>query len=99
MDEDRAAELLNKAHSFFFKMVNITEERDVDKMATCFYSFIKYIYGMAKDQNIYEEDKEEIDDTLKGMMVLIKAMFIRQDWTQEMMEEFDEKVMKLWIID
>jgi hypothetical protein len=99
MEEDKIAEIAFQAHSFFVKMIGVIAERDVDKMATCFYDLVKRTYGMAKEQDVYEKDKEHIDSTLKGMMVLVEAMLAQADWTREMIEDFDEKVMELWIID
>lgn len=99
MDEDRSAEIVFQAHGFFVKMIGVIGERDVDKMATCFYDLVKRTYGMAKEEDVYEKEKEHIDSTLKGMMVLVETMLAQANWTKEMIEDFDERVMELWIID
>ncbi len=99
MEEDRSAELMASAKDIFLKMVAIIEEKDVDKMAICFYDLVKRTYGLAKGQGVYEEDKEKINDTLKGMLVLVKAMTKAGQWEEEMIEEFDDKVMKIWNVD
>jgi len=99
MDKDKDLEIANKAHGFLFKMISIAQEKDVEKMSICFYDFIKQTYGLAKSQDLYEQDKEEIDSSLRGMMILIKATLELSDWTEDMIEKFDKEVVKLWIID
>ena len=96
MDKDKDLEIANKAHGFFLKMISLAEEKNIEKMSMCFYDIIKQTYGLAKDQNLYEEDKEEIDSALKAMMVSVKMILGQSDWTKEMIEEFDEKVTGLW---
>ena len=94
-DKERA----NKAHGFFLKMISIAEEKNIEKMSMCFYDLVKQTYGLAKDQDLYEKDKEEIDSALKGMMVSAKMILEQSEWTEDMIEEFDKRVMKLWDID
>jgi lactate dehydrogenase-like 2-hydroxyacid dehydrogenase len=99
MEDERAAELMASAKGVFLKMVDIIAARDVDKMAVCFYDLVKQTYALAKGQDVYENDKEQIDDTLKGMLVLVTAMLRAGQWTEEMIEDFDDQVMKLWVTD
>jgi len=99
MDEDRSDELMNQAKGFFLKMVGVVGTKDPSKMAICFYDLVKQTYGLAKGEDVFIKEKEKIDDTLKGMMFLVRKILEQDGWTEEMIEEFDEKTMELWVID
>ena len=97
--DDKISETIESAKNFFLRMHDLSEEKDIEKTAMCFYDIIKHTYGLAKEQGVYDKDKEEMDITLKGMMVMLGMMQMQHGWTTEMMTEFDDKVMKLWNID
>ena len=97
--KDKYEETVVSAHDYFLRIHKMSEEKDVEKTIMCFYDIIKHTYGLAKEQNVYEKDKEDIDATLKGMMVMIGIMQRQHEWTGEMIEEFDDKVMELWDVD
>ena len=99
MDEDRAFDLMNRAKGFFIKMVTVVETKDPSKMAICFYDLVKQTYGLAKGEDVFIKDKEKIDDTLKGMMLLVKNILEQHGWTEENIEEFDDKLKELWVTD
>jgi hypothetical protein len=98
MDE-KTAKTIEQAKSLYLRMEKVTEDKDVEKTAICFYDVIKQTYALAKEQNVFEKDKEDIILHLKGMMVMMSMLQMQHGWSGDMITEFDDKVMELWDVD
>jgi len=73
--------------------------KNIEKAATVFYDVIKRTYVLAKQEDLFERDKDKIIYSLKEAQAVLALGFISDGWTREMVEQFEDKVKKLWVID
>lgn len=93
-------ESIKAAMESFLLIQAVAKEKNIDKAAVVFYGIVKRTYALAKEQDLLEKDKEQIDRALKGTQALIMIGFKTvEEWTEEMIEEFNDKVKELWVID
>lgn len=86
-----------QAHSLCVNMMKVVEAKDVEKTAYCWYNVIKHTYSLAEGQGVLEEDREEIETTLKGMQKTLNIMFMLYDWDIDEIKQFDDKIKELWV--
>lgn len=96
MEEKEILELMASAHQSFLTIKEASSEKDVKKTAFRCYAMIKKTYGLAKEANVYERDKEKMDDQLGFILGMVKMMFLAHGWDTDMMDEFDKILDGLW---
>jgi len=99
MEDDKISESMRVAMESFFNMHAAAAEKNINKAATVFYSVVKRTYATAKEEDLFEKDKDEINTCLKGTQFMMQMMLVKEGWTTEMIQEFDDKVDKLWNVD
>ncbi len=99
MEESSRNETIRDATRCFINLLQAAKEKDIDKAATVFYGVIKRTYAAAKEEDLFEEDKDDIIACLKGIQVMMMVMLSSEGWTAEMVTEFDDKVDKLWNVN
>jgi len=82
-----------------FRILAATEEKNVDKTAYSFYGIVKEVYASAKSEGIFDKEKDEIIDLLKVTQAMVKLILETEGWTIDMINEFDNKIEKLWNLD
>ena len=75
------------------------ENMDVMKSAICFYDIVKHLNSLAKERGTYEEEKKYINDFLEDVFHVSTILFNKHKWTDEMIQEFNDKVNEFWVID
>ena len=60
MEENQKDKTIREATQCFLNMHQAAEEKDVDKASIVFYGIIKRTYAAAKDEDLFEKDKDEI---------------------------------------
>lgn len=99
MDENSIDETIRDATQAFINMTKAAKEKDIDKAAIVFYGIIKRTYAAAREEDLFEKDKDEIILALKGTQLMMMLMLASEGWDADMVEEFDDKVKKLWNVD
>ena len=95
-NEDEATEM---AVECFLSIRSAAEEKNIEKTAVVFYDIVKRTYAMAELEGLLEKDKEKINSALKVTQVLTMMGLKTEDWSDEMIEEFNNRVKELWVID
>ena len=54
---------------------------------------------MAEAEGLFEKDREKIDSALKVTQALTIMGLKTEEWSDKMIEEFNDRVKELWIID
>jgi len=99
MYESEMNEVAKKAHACFKKIEVFAYSHDAKKAALAFYDIVKTTYAMAKDDDQYEKDKKDINSCLKGALMMMTMVLRVNNWTDEEMEIFENRVDELWVLD
>jgi hypothetical protein len=97
MDKNGIAGAREAAYACFAKTAAAIEENDAAKVAVCFYDIVKRAYSFAREEDLFEADKDSIDESLGNTKKKIEMLLIERDWSMDQIKEFEEEVDKLWI--
>ena len=99
MDLEKLTQRLEEMRYRWCRLQVFAKNRDAEKAAYCFYDIVKYKYSIEKDDGRYEENKGCIDNNLTVNRREIIKCFVSQEWTVNMIQEFNDRVDMLWGIN
>lgn len=88
-------DMKQEAEKYFNKLLVMAEKKNIEETAFCWNDIIKKTYALAEEEGNIDEDKEEIEDTLKGMQILLEIMFECNSWDSSEIEKFNNIMKEL----